>query len=197
MLLKRQREPSPASEYRIPFDLPDQTPKRVRHMGPSAWEARAAHQYDPHYIDDTEDDDDGDEVIEEPDTHQPLQRSPTEYSSINSLLQSLHSEHAHKPPLLPSNTHSSHCLAAPHYPTPAHYPSSSPSSPPSSTLLHPHARGPAVPEHVPYIEKEAGVKAEMESVRSRYEETNRMLGSLFLERRRLAVSDPNIPQSDP
>jgi len=52
-------------------------------------------------------------------------------------------------------------------------------------------------EHVPYVEKKAEAKAEMKSVRSRYEETNRMLGSLFLERRRLIVSDPNIPQSDP
>ncbi|KAL0575028.1 hypothetical protein V5O48_006929 [Marasmius crinis-equi] len=185
-MLKRQRAPSPPPSVSNvsstgPFDLVLPFSKRQR-MLPSEGLSQPNHSHG-HWEEDEEYSDD----LENGVSQSAIVNSP--YKETNSVLYELHTLHRHR--LLfsqsqqRSSTHKFGILseAAKHandagptqslpQPIAASYQHLTPSSPLDNRIPHSGSNSDAHPEH------------EVQSVRERYEDTNRLLGSLFLSRRR-------------
>jgi len=192
-MLKRQRPISPPpSNPVIPLvsDPPEshhREPKRRRILPPSLDGQSRRSTFRTDEDDGGEDDDDVDLSEERIPPRAGASGSTvhnTEYESANTFLHDLHALHRHRlifsspsPPLLQPELHSTPPVQDKSYLPPIAADYSRMSDKQDSGGMHDFGRGSAVEE--------------VESVKERYEDTNRLLGSLFLTRRKQLDPGPD------
>ncbi|KAH9835752.1 uncharacterized protein C8Q71DRAFT_858601 [Rhodofomes roseus] len=192
-MLKRQRPSSPipmaaeaplAAEPPFDIDLAERVAKRARHFAPlrrSSYAQKNAVVLGPDTDGEEEQEDDGRSEYTRGQTQ--WQEKAGLYKNANTLLHDLHAEQRHRHLFAAGPSNPPHPQRHPHHPM-----SSNP--PPSMELRHP--RGIAMPQpsaggpsyHTSSHAHGSTEQVEARIVTSQYEDTNRFLRDLFLNRRR-------------
>ncbi|KAJ7225746.1 hypothetical protein GGX14DRAFT_422139 [Mycena pura] len=188
-MLKRLRPASPPPALDIPF-IPDVIPdshrrKRPRILPPSLNGEERHAMHDTNEDDGEEDDDEAEIIVNHnaPGVGPSGSTAPsTEYQSANTFLHDLHALHRHR--LIFSPPSLSPALQPGHSPAPRY---------PEKSCL------PTTPDYPHLADKKDGTglqdfrcelpPEEVQRVKERYEETNKLLGYLFLTRRKQLVKD--------
>lgn len=198
-MLKRQRPSSPipssdcpVAERAIDVDILERLTKRRRHFAPPRYTSTTKNAQDSQ--DSSDDEEDREESPGSSSFARGLPHWQAEagvYKAANTLLHDLHAEQRHRLIFSPPST-TPHVVSRSSH-SPSRTSDWTPPSRTDSAVLHmghvaPHPTGPAKITPPPYPETMVD-EMEAKHVTQRYEDTNRLLGSLFLDRRNRLESE--------